>query len=270
MRLIRFVTLGCVLAAVAACSDSTTVTTPTLPALAGVRYINAVADTGAVDIRMIDQVEWSAVANNLNFRAGTESQPTEAKTRKIRVFNFIGATGSTGNIGVVQTVLADTTVTFAANGRYTLVLTGSARAKTVKFVILTDDAPPLSSTQIAVRAVNASTGAINGYITTTPTDPITGTPAASNLAPYAASAYVTRAPGNVALRVTDVGSTTANASVAGPTAPVGPTGSIPAAGVNTGTSAFSAFYFPRGVAGSPQNAVTAPTIVWFVDRQPTS
>src|SRR3712207_6883625 len=47
---------------------------PICPPLAGVRVINALPDTNAVDVVMIDQVEWSLTARNINFRAGTEHQ----------------------------------------------------------------------------------------------------------------------------------------------------------------------------------------------------
>jgi hypothetical protein len=266
MRASRILLLSLSLAALAAC-DNANVSEPTRPALAGVRFINALADTTSVDIRMVDQVDWSAVANNLAFRAGTEHQPTEAKARHIRAFAFLSSNPTIDN---VSKQLLDTTITFTANSKVTLLLTGSARAKTVQLVMISDDAPSVGAGQIAVRAVNASTGAVDAYFVAAPADPITGTPAAANLTSNTASTYVTRATGNVALRVTDRGSTTANASVAGPTAPVGAAGTLPAAGVNTGGSAFSVYYFPRGVAGSPQNAVSTAGIVWFVDRVPTA
>jgi hypothetical protein len=266
MRASRFLLLCASLAALTACDDSD-VSSPSRPPLAGVRYINALSDTTSVDIRMIDQIEWSAVANNLAFTAGTEHQATEAKARHIRVFAFLS---SNPNIDNVSKQLLDTTITFTANANVTLLLTGSARARTVRFVTIDDNPPSAAAGQIAVRAVNASTGAVDAYFVAAPTDPITGTPSAANIGAQAASTYVTRTTGNVALRVTDRGSTTANASVAGPTAPVGATGTLPAAGVNTGGSAFSVYYFPRGVAGSPQNAIATPSIVWFVDRVPTA
>lgn len=264
MRLSRFGILCAVMIAIAGCS-STDTTSPALPPLAGVRYINALADTGAVDIRMVDQVEWSATANNLNFRAGIEHQPTEAKARHVRVFSF-----ASRDVSVVQQVLVDTTITFAENTKTTLLLTGSARARTAHFVVI-DDSPPAAAGQIAVRTVNASTGAIDAYVVTTPTDPIAGSPTAANVAVNAASPYITRATGIVALRVTDAGSTTANASAAGPPASAPPIGTpfFSSAGVDIGGSAFSVYYFPRGVAGSLQNAVATPGIIWFVDRVPT-
>lgn len=264
MRPFRSGVLCLAAAALVACDESD-VTTPARPPLAGVRVINAVADTFAVDVRMIDQVEWSIVANNINFRAGTEHQPVEAKARRIRVFAFHGANPTLPN---VTQVLHDTTISFAADRNVTLLLTGSARARNVRFVMIEDDPPTPGAGQIAVRTVNTSNAAIDAYYTASATEAIAGSPAAANVAPLAASPYVTRATGAVAARIASAGSTTANASVAGPNAPTAPEGVAPAAGVNSSGSAFSIFYFPAGAAGSPQAAVASPSAIWFVDRVP--
>ena len=260
MRLTRIAMLCLGIGLVAACSDDD-ISAPTLPPLAGVRFINAVADTGAVDIRMIDQVDYTPTASALNFRAGTEHQPTEAKARHIRVFP------TSTNQAVTQNHMLDTTITISANSRITLLLTGSARAKTLKFVTITDDASAPGTGTIAARVVNTAPTAVNGYLVAAATDPIADPAAAANVASLAQSAYVSRTAGNAAVRVTDVGSTTVNASAAGPVATI-LAGANPAAGVNSAGTKFSVYYFPRGVAGSPQNAVTTPTVVWFVDRNP--
>ena len=262
MRLYGFL-FGCLaVIAMSACSeDEISSTTP--PPIAAVRFINAVTDTGAVDIRMVDQVEWSAFATGINYRAGTAYQPTEAKARHIRVFP------TSLSIAVTSQIMHDTTITFTAGTRVTALLTGSARAKTLKFVLISDDITPPAAGQISVRMVNASSGAVNGYLTTASTDPLPGTATFSNVGALAASPYVSRPVGNAALRSTDVGSSTVTATAAGPAAPASAPGDVfPAAGVNSSLTKFSVYYFPRGVAGSPQNAVTTPTAVWFVDRNP--
>ena len=263
MRLSRFVLLCVGVGVVAACSEDK-ISSPTIPALGGVRFINAVTDTSAVDIRMVDQVEFSAVANGLAFRAGTEHQPTEAKARHIRVFP------TSTNITVTQGVLVDTTISIQANTRQTLLLTGSARAKTLKFVVISDATTAPAAGQYGVRVVNAGTGAIDAYLVDSVTRAITGVaPAAANLAVLAPSAYATKSVANAAaIRATDAGvNTTVNASAAAPIASV-IAGALPAAGVNSEKTVFSVYYFPRGVLGSPQNAVATPTVVWFVDRNP--
>lgn len=253
------------MAALASCK-SDNITTPSRPPLAGVRFINALSDTNSVDMKMVDQVEWSPVANNIAYRAGTEHQAIEAKSRHIKVFAFVASSPTIGN---VSQVLLDTNVTFTANSKVTMLLTGSARAKTVRFVMISDDVAAPGASQIAVKTVNASTGAIDVYYTTAPADPITGAPSAPNVAPLGASASIVRATGAVAAQVTPAGTTAVSASGTGPPAPAGAAGTAPAAGVNSAGSAFSVYYFPRGVAGSPQNGVATPTVTWFVDRVPT-
>jgi hypothetical protein len=261
MRSTRLLILTLGLTALAACS-SDEVSTSTLPPFGAVRFINAVADTGAVDFRMIDQLEFSAIGNGVNFRTGTEYQVTEAKTRKIRVFL------TSRDINVTQVALLDADVEVPANSRITLLLTGSARAKTLKFVTINDDASAPAAGSIAVRLVNTASGAVNGYVVATPTSTIADPASAANVATLGASPYVTRTTGDAAVRVTDVGSATVNASAAGPVATV-LAGALPAAGVNSAGTKFSVYYFPRGVAGSAQNALATPGAVWFVDRNPS-
>ena len=258
MRLTRMIFLAAGLAALTAC-DSDEVTTPDLPPLGQVRFINAVNDTLAVDIRAIDQVEFSPVVSDLRFRGGTNHQPVEAKSRKFRVF----ATSRT--IGVTSVPLMDATVDIPANRRITLLLVGSARSKNLQFVTINDDVSAPPAGMIAVRVVNAATGAIDGYITTAATDPIGGAAAAANVGPLAQSAYVTRAIGNAALRITAAGSTTATASAAGPTS-TAEAGKLPAAAVNSEGTKFSVYYFGPGVGNN--SAMSTPGAVWFVDRNP--
>lgn len=261
MHLTKIVMLAVGLGAIAACS-SDEVTTPSLPPLGAVRFINAVADTAAVDIRAIDQVEFSPNVSGLAFRGGTEHQPLEAKSRKFRVF------ATSRNISVTPNALMDATVDVPANGRITLLLTGSARNKTsLKFVIISDDASAPPAGMIAARVVNAATGAINGYLVNAAGDAIADPAAAANVVSLAQSPYVTRTAGNAAFRFTDVGSTTVTASAAGPTATV-IAGASAAAGVNSAGTKFSVYYFPRGVAGSNNNALATPAAIWFVDRNP--
>lgn len=261
MHLSRFITVAVGLAALTACKGDD-VFDPTTPALASVRFINAVTDTGSVDITMIDQIAWSAKAINLPFRGGTQYWPTEAKTRQIRVFP------TSRVIGVTSGILLDTQVNIAANTRVTLLLTGSARSGTLAFVVIDDGpiAPPAG--QIGVRLVNASSGAVDGYLVAAPADPLPGTPFAANVASNGSSTYAGRPAGSAAVRATDAGSATVTASAAGPAAPATLPNELPAAGVTAAGTSFSVYYFPRGVAGSPQNAITTPGMVWFVDRNP--
>jgi hypothetical protein len=262
MRLSRFITVVVGLAALTACKGDD-VFDPSTPALASVRFINAVTDTGAVDITMIDQIPWSAKALNLAFRTGTQYWPTEAKSRHIRVFP------TSRVIGVTSGILLDTQVDITANTRVTLLLTGSARAGTLRFVAIDDGPIAPAAGQIGVRLVNASGGPVDGYLVALPADPLPGAPFAANVASNASSTYTGRAFGAAAVRATDAGSVTINASAAGPTAPATLPGELPSAGVTAAGTSFSVYYFPRGVLGSPTAAIITAGMVWFVDRNPS-
>jgi len=182
MRLTRFLILGGCAALLGACGDDSDVTINTPPPLAHVRFINAMSDTGAVDVRMYDQIEYSAQALGLQFRSGTEYQGTEAKARDIRVFT------TSQDINITSQVMIDTTMSFEANRYYTLLLVGPARTGSHRFLVIEDDAPSVSATQIALRAVHAGAAATNldGYATTGAADPLPATPVVANLAPLAA------------------------------------------------------------------------------------
>lgn len=264
MRLNRFILLGLGIAVLYGCGkDATGTVTP--PPSAYVRYVNALADTGSVDIAMIDQTQWSANAKPLAFRGASIYQVTDAThPRHIRVFP------TSTNAAVTSQILNDETLTFTPDTRVTLLLTGSARAQTAHFVVINDDIAPPASGQIAIRVVNASSGAIDAYVVDSSNTALAGTPTAAGVAPLATSAYVGRAAGKVAVRATAAGAPApVSASQQGPYAPASPPGDVfAAAGVNSQYSKFSVFYFPAGVPGSPQNGVANPSLIWFVDRNP--
>jgi hypothetical protein len=274
MRLLHLLPIA--LLAVAACHDDG-VSVNERPPLGGVRFINAVPDGGPVDIRMIDQVEWSAssVSGGANccglaFRAGTIHWATEAKARHIRVFK------SDSSIAVVSQILHDTTITIEANKNVTLMLVGSqATGGKVSFVRI-DDNPAPAATQVAVRLVNASSAGqvpadASGYVTTDTTSALPATATFATVAPRSASPYVTRATGNFFLRGTPAGNTATVWTGAAPAgaAASGLTGAT--AGALGAGSGLSAYLFPRSVAATkaPQTAAfQAPAIVFFVDLIP--
>lgn len=274
MRLTRL-TLFVAIAAIVACGKDD-VTDPSLPALAGVRFINAVNDTSGLDFRAIDQIEFSPVANNLGYRGATEFQPTEAKARHFRVFV------TSADPAITSHAIVDTTVTFDANTNYTMLLTGSARG-TVQFVVLTETPPTPGANTIAVRTANRSAGAIDSYIVDSVTTAIGATPTMANVAAGAVSNYVQSPSGKQAARITPAGSATVSASQQGPRAPATLPGERPSAGVDAQGTAFTVVYFPAGTPGSPTAPATGtnrctggtaplatcnPTVVWYVDRLP--
>lgn len=283
MRSLRlpFVALPLAAAALAACR-SDTITSENRPPLAGVRYINAVNDTGRVDIKMIDQLEYSANtidgAGGIVFRAGTRYFPTEAKARHIRVFSF-----QDSSIATVGQVMVDTTITFVPNKNYTLLLVGSARAAVgaadrMRFVQI-EDAPAANDASIQLRFYNAGSSPVDFYTTSATVaagSSVSGTPAAG-LAPRAASAYAVRSVGTFAVTMTNPGSTTSLATVAAADGTAGTPSTNPVAGATVPGTAFSAFAFAPAVAGSgavrglstaATNALLAPGVQLFVDRLP--
>jgi Domain of unknown function (DUF4397) len=262
MRLSRFVLLCVAAAALGACDSKTGVTTPTLPPLSYARFINAVTDTGGLDVRAMDQVEFSPVANNLTFRTATAYFQTEAGVRHLRIFP------TSTNINVTSNVMADALITLPANSRFTLLLAGSARAGTVQLWVIDDNAPAPAAGQIGVRLVNASGGVVDGYVLATATTPLSGTPTFSGLGLFIQSNYLARSTGAVAIRVTDAGTSSVRASLAAPASPATLTGANPGAGRSSEGTVLSAYDFGAGAAGSANAAVTSPSLVWFVDRNP--
>ena len=273
----RFLLLPLAFVATAACSKDDGVSVNARPPLGGVRFINAVPDGGPVDIRMVDQVEWSAssVTTSTNyglpFRAGTHHWPTEAKARHIRVFP------TDSSIAVTSTILHDTTITVQEGRNVTLMLVGSrAAGGTVRFVEIVDEPPTLTGPQIALRLVNATNpgevpASANGYITPTASSALPPSPTFANVASRTASPYVVRDTGTFAVRVTAAGAATPVYSAAAP-AGAPPSGLVGAtAGFRGSGSALSAFVFPRSVAGTAAPQTTAfqsPAVVFFADRVP--
>lgn len=260
MRLSRLVFLALASAALAACEKDNEVTTPELPPLSFVRIISAVPDTAGLDMRAIDQVEFSPVANNIAFRTATPYFQTEAGVRHFRIFP------TSTDINVTSQVISDVLITLPANGRFTLLLAGSARAKTVNVWVIDDNAPVPPAGQIGVRAVNAGGGVIDAYAVASATTAVSGTPTFSNIGFLTQSAYVMRPTGAVAIRVTDAGTTSVRASLAAPASPAILPGQFPAAGVSSAGTVFSAYYFLAGVGANA--SINAPGLVWFVDRNP--
>ena len=276
MRSPRLILLALSVAALGACDSDNTVT-ETNPPLAGVRYIHAVPDTGRLDFRMVDQLEFSANTvegvGGITFRTGTRYYPVEAKARKIRVFSFQDSSAAT-----VTQILVDTTITFEANRNYTLLLLGSARATgadRARFVMIEDAPPAAVAANIHYRVYNAGGAPISAYVGATATT--TGTPAIASLASRTASAYTARPAGALAFGVTAVGATTSLGTMVAAAGTAGTETINPVAGAAIAGTAFTVYSFPGAVAGSGAvrglsatntTALLAPAINIFVDRLP--
>jgi hypothetical protein len=276
MRLTRLAMLTLGAAFTAACSEpSNDPTTPDVPPLAYVRYINAVPDTLNTTVRFIDQVQWSPMTfTSVPFRGLGQGnyQPTEAGSRKFRVFTAF-TDNTTGFDPARNTVvLVDTTLTFEAGKYYTMLHMGYARAGSTprQRIVLINDVHPNPGAQVAVRAIHAAlgVGAVDIYATATATAPISGTPLFRNVATEAVSPYANVNAAAFATQIAAAGATTSLVAAAAPAGTAGTTQLNPIAGATIAGSVLSAVAFPASAANSPGARFTTPGIVYFIDKNP--
>lgn len=112
------------LLALGACSDDDGVSIlGPAPDKAAVRFINAVVDTGAVDLSFVDRVENLPTLMGVAFQSTSGFyQPVEPGNRVTRVFP------SSSDIDMTQVRLVDEMLNLQGNQRYTLVYAGRASA----------------------------------------------------------------------------------------------------------------------------------------------
>jgi hypothetical protein len=266
--------------AVMACSEpETVIPTAAIPA-AGVRFINAVPDTGAafgLDMRFVDFVESNAqfripFRNAISSTSPFVSTLTEYKFAKEGNRHFVIFLDDTIQT-IAQVKLKDSTFGFVQAHNYTLLLQGNARSSGADKMRLTimDETVPDPGTQVALRAVNTTGNPIEVRVYAQG-----GTvPAAADwtIPAYSASPYITKAPGVYLYNVRSAGSATNLVATDAATAPGTPATvdieAIP--GTNVAGSAVSAFIYPPSVAGSkaPQGGAFNSTAISFNwDRRP--
>ena len=268
MKIFTVVALGAVALASLACGDDAT--GPEQVPLAGMRVINAVADTMGQDIRFVD-VAWNAYLG-VSFRStnpGAGYAPIPAGDRQIKVFLSPGTDRSPG---VVSTVLADTVVTFEEGKDYTFFHVGFARAGATpaRRVIVTEDnypVPPAGS--IAVRFVNAGAGlgTVDVYRRASSTGDLTTT-LVTDVPFMGVSDYITLPVGQLNLAAVTDGTVTV---IANADAPDGAVATRVASGIGGDMfegSVLTAILVPRSVSGSMASSFTTPGIIWIVDRRP--
>jgi len=288
-RIVQLLMLGSMVGVASACSPDRTISTENIPT-AGVRFINAVPDTGAafgLDFRFVDLPE-----SNSHFRVLFRNNPTtsggvtgstqvqyknaRAGARHFRI--FLDDTLQS----VASTVLKDSTINIEAGKLYTVLLWGRARStgadKMQLKVIEENVADP--GTQVALRVINATANAVDvrQYVATG-TAP--ATPTWANVAAFGISSYVNVAPAQIRYNVQPAGGGSAlfsdglalignpnGASVGGCTVGLDCEG---APGTTVAGSAITAIIFPASVAGSkaPQGGAFAnPQMRFFWDRRP--
>jgi hypothetical protein len=276
MRRISLLSMLCLVAVVAnACAPEENFTTEDIPT-AGIRFLNFVPDTGAVDFRPVDIVE-NSTFYGVGFRSTTLAYYKNARAgaRNFRIFmnvsNF-SQLPAEQQIAIASTVVAEVPITLEAGHNYTVILWGFARAGSspARQVTIFDDNPADPGAQVALRLVNAAAGLgpVDGrQYPATGTAPATPTWAA--VPELSASAYVAAPTGSIKFNVTAAGSPTA--LFTDPTAIAGAAATVdldPLPGTTVAGSAVSAFVVPRSVAGSAAVNFTTPGIIFLWDRRP--
>jgi hypothetical protein len=274
MRRILKASILCLAAGVLnACTPEEIIITEDIPT-AGVRFIHAVPDTGAMDFRPVDIVE-NSTFYNVGFR-GTSLlyyKNARAGARHFRIFLSPDlALTAEEQQAMASTVVKDTTVTLEAGHRYTFILWGFSRPGSSPGMRLDviDDNPADPGAQVALRLVNAGAGLgpIDGRFYVTGGTPPTA-PSWAAVPELSASAYVSTAPGSIRYNVRAAGSATNLFNDATALAGVAATVDLDAQpGTTIAGSAVSGFVFPRSVAGSKAANFTTPGIIFVWDRRP--
>jgi hypothetical protein len=276
MRFPRFFLALLPVVAAAACSDiSGKAVTASNPPLAYIRYFNAVGDTLPLDFRPIDQVEYSTPFLAVPYRAiGIGNyQGYQAGSRHIRVFP------NSLDFATTSSILVDTTMALTAGTYYTVLHTGYARAGVTPkqgLLVLTDVFPAAGS-NIALRVINVGPdlGSVDVYLTTAATDPLPATPTFAGVSFKSASAYITRAPGAMVMRVYAAGTTaTPLMTTTAAAGTVGTATANPVPGSGVAGTVFTALIYSKAVLGSTASVTagtgvnTAPSAFFWVDKLP--
>jgi hypothetical protein len=268
-------------AAVAACSKDTAGVLQTPPPLAGLRYFDAVPDTGFMDFRVVDVVSYAPNTVRASFRTGGNPQgitttfpppylSVQAGTRHIKV--FLDST----DLATASTVMFDTTVTFTEHHNYTFILYGSARSGTLHSLVLDDTDQPLptdTNSTIWVRTLNLAadtTGlGVPDVFVQTGAAPA-GTPTFASPAYLTATAYQRVTIGALSAMLTRTGTLTpVTASGTLPAGVVGTSSVEPIAGALVKHTAMTVVILPRSTPGaSIPTSYAAPGLVFLIDQQP--
>lgn len=277
----RILVLGVLAGGLAACGDDggPTGTEPT----GGVRFVNALPDTVALDFRVIKQTITHAPQSlEHEFREFSQHWPVSVGTHEVRAF-FSGL--NSRDVNDVQIVIAETEPQFTQGVNRSVVVMGFAREGQSPSleVLVTDDTPPAREEgQYHIRAVHAGAGlpAMDIFIRPsgdpTPASPVIANVAYGTASDYAASPVVNS--GTVAADTLEV----VAVPVGGGTAivaklPVGSAGSIStegSAGTRFAGGAMTVLITPATVAGSrapqsiaPDMTFSLPAITVLSDRR---
>jgi len=292
-RFILLSTLCLAAGVVSACKPEEEIASPAGPK-AGVRFINAVPDTGGangLDFRFVDYVENSG-AYTVPFRnlpAATDTgvnrviasaliqfKPAKVGARHFRIF----LSDTLQSISTV--VLKDSTLNLEAGHNYSVLLWGNARSAAADKMRLNviDETVADPAASVALRVINTTTSPVDvrQYV-----DPGTVPQNANwaNLAGLSISSYQQVAPSRIRFNVQPAGGGTALFSDALALIGQGPgTASSASNGCTVGVdciatpgttvagSAVTLIVFPASVAGSRAASFTAPGSSFLWDRRP--
>lgn len=290
MRRILLTMLCGALGVASACSRDKVISTENIPT-AGVRFINAVPDTGAafgLDFRFVDLSESNAQfrvtyrntpASSGGVTASTQVQFKNARAGARHFRIFLDDTIQT----IAATVLKDSTINIEAGKNYTVLLMGRARSTGADKMQLRvfEESVPDPGTNVALRVINATGNPVDvrQYVST---GTVPAAPTWANVPAYGISSYVTAAPAQIKYNVQPAGGGTAlvtdglalignpnGTSVGGCTVGLDCEG---APGTTVAGSAITAIIFPPSVTGTkaPQGGAFASTLLSFMwDRRAT-
>ena len=278
MNLRRILTLGLLAGSVIACRDDDGSITG-VQAVGGVRFVNVLPDTAALDFRVIKPtITYAPQSLEHRFRGFSHHWPVSAGTHDVRAF-FSGL--DSRDVDDVQTIIAEAQPTFTQGVNRTVYVIGFARAgqTPAKQVLVTDDTPPDRATgQYHLRVVHGGAGlpAMNVFVRpsggATPATPLIANAAYGTASTYAASPVVSSGTATAdTLEVVAVpvgGGTPIVAKL-----PIGSAGTIStegAAGTRFFGGAMTALITPRSVTGTlaPQTtAFASPALVVLSDRR---
>jgi hypothetical protein len=278
MRRMLQVSLLCLgVGILAGCDAEEVIKTEDIPT-AGVRFINAVPDTGGafgLDFRFVDIPESNAHFN-VPFRntpttasgvtASTQIQYKNARAGQRRFRIFL----SDSSQSMATVVLKDSTITLEAGKLYTVLLWGYARssgADRMRLTVLEENVADPGA-NVALRVINATGDALD---VRTFADGGTAPGAATwaNVAPFSVSAYVTAPPGRKRYNVQPAGGGSPLFSDALALLGTAATVDIEAnPGTTVAGSAVTLIVFPRSVAGSLARSFTTAGGSFMWDRRP--
>ena len=295
MKLFRAGFALLIAAGVVACSDNTSGSVSVQDPLAGLRYVNLVPDTGAVDFRVIDVVINAPNQVAATFRTGGSPSgvattflpphaPVLAGTRHIRVF-MNGTTSA-----VASQVVLDTTYTFDQGFNYTFYMYGYTRTgqtPSVRALITKDSVPTLAGGKFGLRVLNLAPTLAGNPVGSAATAVDAQVGLETSAVPVPVSAGLPAPAANLAFgQITayaamDVGGTTAvpyrmAATATGTTSPimfqaalpVGSTGTSttnPIAGTAVAGTAITAVIVPRSASGSAAPQSTPSSVSANID-----